>query len=163
MEILNNEAERSKRFSRPLSVVLFDIDYFKHYNDTNGHQKGDALLTQIGKMLKELVREIDTLGRYGGEEFIIVLPEIQPHEAKYVSERIRKTIENYEFEYQSSQPNGNITISLGLITCMNGSLTPDEMIKLADINLYKAKNKGRNCLVSSIVIDKNLGEVENID
>ena len=163
MSILQNELERSKRTKNPISVALFDIDDFKHYNDTLGHVKGDKLLQELGMLLMKQVRTIDTVGRYGGEEFIVVLPETKSNEAKVVAERIRKAIETHHFESEENQPSGRVTISLGLVTCMNGTLTEEEMIKSADKNMYKAKAAGKNKVVATVVLDRSLNPVEVFD
>ena len=163
MSILQSELERSKRTKKPLSVALFDIDDFKHYNDALGHVKGDKLLQKLGLLLMKQVRTIDTVGRYGGEEFIIVLPETKSNEAKVVAERARKSIEENQFEGEESQPSGRVTISLGLVTCMNGTLTVEEMIKESDKNLYKAKAAGKNKIISTVILDRSLAPVEVFD
>lgn len=159
MELLKNEVIRSKRAKKPLSVALLDIDNFGHYNNTHGHPMGDRLLRELADILKSNIRSIDTVGRYGGEEFIVVLPEANPDEASIAGERIRKAVEEQYFEGEEEQPNGSITISLGVATCINNSLSHEELIKEADKALYKAKNAGKNRVVSSIVVDKNLGSI----
>ncbi len=163
MDVLKNEVQRSKRHKHALSVTLFDIDHFKHYNDKNGHIKGDVLLKQLSEIITKNVRTVDTVGRFGGEEFIIVLPETKMNEAKVVAERIRKAVENTAFDHAQQQPLGKVSISLGLVTCMNGTLNEIEVIKESDKNLYKAKSNGRNRTVASIILDKNMQPVEVLE
>jgi diguanylate cyclase (GGDEF)-like protein len=159
MELLKNEVLRSRRFKKPLSVALIDIDDFGHYNNTHGHPMGDKLLREFSDILRSDVRSIDTVGRYGGEEFIIIIPDAGPEEASLVGERIRCSVEKQYFEGDGDQPGGRITISLGVATCINNSLSEEELIKEADKALYKAKSAGKNRVVSSIVIDKNLTSI----
>ena len=159
MELLKNEVLRSRRFKKPLSVALIDVDDFGHYNNTNGHPAGDKLLRELSDTLRATVRSIDTVGRYGGEEFIIVIPEASPDEAAIVGERIRVAVEKQYFEGEEDQPGGRVTISLGVATCMNNSLSEEELIKEADKALYRAKGAGKNRVVSSIIVDKNLTSI----
>ncbi len=159
MELLKNEVIRSGRAKKPLSVALLDIDNFGNYNNTHGHPMGDRLLRELADILKSNIRSIDTVGRYGGEEFIIVLPEANPDEAAIAGERIRKAVEEQYFEGEEEQPNGSVTISLGVATCINNSLNHEELIKEADKALYKAKNAGKNKVITSIIVDKNLGAI----
>ena len=116
MEILVNEIERSQRIKTPITISMFDIDYFKKYNDTHGHLAGDKLLKELADIVQGSVRNIDTVGRYGGEEFIIVMPATKPQEAKVVIERVRQNLANKKFDGEQMQPNKKITISIGLVT-----------------------------------------------
>jgi diguanylate cyclase (GGDEF)-like protein len=125
---------RSKRYSSSFSMIMADIDHFKNYNDTRGHLEGDKLLTKIAEILSHEVRNVDIVIRYGGEEFLIVLPEIDGAEAFTVAERIRKTIEEKT----------DVTMSLGVASSVKGSFDEKEIIKKADIAMYRSKEKGRN-------------------
>ena len=87
-----------------LSILMMDVDWFKHYNDTNGHIAGDTVLIEIGQILKNFTRKVDLVARYGGEEFIMVLPNTTKPGAMLLAERIRKTIEEHPFEFGHSQP-----------------------------------------------------------
>lgn len=154
LEALKNEVARAARFSRPTSLIILDIDDFKHYNDTYGHPDGDVLLKEIGKLLKEQVGAIDIPCRFGGEEFVIVLPETKPDHAFLMGEKIRIAVEQHTF------PNRKVTVSVGLITCTNSSASPDTMLKESDKALYKSKKTGKNKTMQVIMVDKNLAPIE---
>jgi diguanylate cyclase (GGDEF)-like protein/PAS domain S-box-containing protein len=137
-QIVNNEIERSKRYNRPLSMIMLDIDHFKDVNDTYGHTVGDYILEAMTQVTRKNLREIDYLVRWGGEEFIIVTPDTGMKKAKVLAERIRKAIENYQFDIV-----GRITVSLGVAQFKNLD-TEDTFITRVDDALYAAKRKGRN-------------------
>ncbi|PAB60395.1 GGDEF domain-containing protein [Anaeromicrobium sediminis] len=141
-DLLKKEIRRSKRSSQPVSILMTDIDHFKKVNDTYGHQVGDQVIIKISKLLTEVCRETDYVGRYGGEEFLVVLIDTNEDGAKKFAERFRKEVEKMDFglPYQ-------VTVSGGVKTYENESA--EEMIKLADRALYKAKEKGRNCIISA--------------
>ncbi len=160
MDVLEQEIARSNRFGHPISVAMLDIDHFKHYNDRNGHPKGDKLLQELSEVIKSNVRDVDTVGRYGGEEFIIVFPEIKPSEILSVAERIVKSIANTNFDNAKHQPLGKVSISMGLLTCMDSSQDAKEIIKFADKALYQAKNDGRNQVRARVVLRKNMEPVD---
>jgi diguanylate cyclase (GGDEF)-like protein len=128
----------------PLSVFLLDIDHFKHYNDTNGHLPGDELLKRMGALLKENSREHEVVGRYGGEEFLIVMPNTTKDVALRVAERIRALVEQTAFEHTSGQPGGHVTISGGVATAPGDGDDVDALLRNADAALYQAKRAGRN-------------------
>ncbi|MBI4151236.1 diguanylate cyclase [Candidatus Woesearchaeota archaeon] len=154
LEMFKNEVTRAAKFKRPTSLIIFDIDHFKTYNDTYGHPEGDRLLAEMGAVLKHAVGSIDTCCRYGGEEFVVVLPETKPEHAMAVAERIRQAVDGHEF------PNRKTTISVGCVTCTNSSVTPEFLLKEADRALYKSKHAGRNRTTGFIIVDKNLGTIE---
>ena len=154
LEMFKNEVTRAAKFKRPTSLIIFDIDHFKTYNDTYGHPEGDRLLSEMGAVLKRAVGSIDTCCRYGGEEFVVVLPETKPEHALAVAERLRQAVDGHEF------PNRKTTISVGCVTCTNSSVSPEFMIKEADRALYKSKHAGRNRTTGFIIVDKNLGTIE---
>lgn len=139
---LEQEIIRSKRNSQQVSILMTDIDHFKKINDTYGHQVGDKVIIGIAKLLSEICRETDYVGRYGGEEFLVVLTNTNADEAKKFGERFRKEIEKMDFGLSSQ-----VTVSGGVKTYENESAK--EMIKLADSALYQAKEKGRNCIISA--------------
>ena len=145
-KILNQEISRAKRFKHNLSIVMLDIDYFKKYNDTNGHVAGDKLLTKFSKLLQSELRDIDNVARYGGEEFIIILPRSSHKEAEKISERIRKKIGSTKFKGGKSQPLRKVTASFGLATFSKPSQSHHSLINSADELLYQAKLAGRNVL-----------------
>lgn len=131
------------------SVILLDIDHFKAYNDSFGHPAGDEVLHKVGTMLKAACRESDHVGRYGGEEFIIVLARTNTARAFEVAERIRKTIESV------SWPHRQVTASLGLATYDTTTPTPEKLISKADVRLYAAKSSGRNKVVGPLQSSQN--------
>jgi diguanylate cyclase (GGDEF)-like protein len=127
-----------------LSVFLLDIDHFKKYNDTNGHLDGDELLKRMGALLRENSRENEVVGRYGGEEFLIVMPGSTKETALHVAERIRGLVESTPFENAESQPGGKITISGGVASWPGDGGDVDSLLRSADAALYEAKRSGRN-------------------
>jgi two-component system, cell cycle response regulator len=139
---IKQERERHLRYSRSLSLMMLDIDFFKNYNDTWGHLEGDQVLMTIGKTIQSCMRSMDTAYRYGGEEFAILLPETSLSDACVVGERIRKKIELLTFTPEPDQI-CQVTISIGAAT-----LKPEEsytdFIRRADQALYTSKDDGRN-------------------
>jgi two-component system, cell cycle response regulator len=138
---LAEEIERSRRYSSSLSVVMIDIDDFKLVNDSFGHLAGDYVLRMVANILKRELRTIDILGRYGGEEFLAILPETEGKRAHMVGERLRNGIENEIFAYGNETM--KVTVSGGVAHYTHGMDT-NKLIKLADDNLYKAKREGKN-------------------
>ncbi|SMC09398.1 GGDEF domain-containing protein [Nitratiruptor tergarcus] len=141
-EMLIAEIEKAKRYKRPLSVIFFDIDHFKKINDTYGHDVGDLVLQKLASIIRNHLRQTDTLARFGGEEFLIVLPEMDLQNTKIVAEKIRKRVETTDFEEVKK-----ITISLG-VTQLKEDDTRQELLKRVDEALYQAKNSGRNKVVT---------------
>ena len=127
-----------------LSLFIFDIDYFKNYNDTNGHPAGDELLRILAKLVSDSLRPGDSCCRYGGEEFLIAMPDTNGKDAFKVAERIRETIADHRFANQESQPNGNLTISGGVSAYPDSGSNLEELIQTADQALYQSKAEGRN-------------------
>ncbi len=145
---LEEEIIRAKRYDRPLSLIILDVDYFKNYNDNLGHQQGDLALRELSEILRKSVRKIDVVSRYGGEEFCVIMPEVKSAGCKKFMERLRKKVEDHHFPGEEVQPQGQITISLGGATFPQDAAAMDELIYKADFSLYEAKRKGRNCSVS---------------
>lgn len=137
-EVMKAEIERIKRYGRPLSLVMFDIDHFKKINDTYGHDVGDSVLKTLARIVQNKSREIDCLIRWGGEEFIIIAPETDSRGAAVMAEKIRKAVESHKFDTA-----GKVTVSFG-VTEMKREDTEDSLIKRADQAMYTAKEKGRN-------------------
>ncbi len=148
-KILDQEIKRAERFKHPLSIMMMDIDFFKIYNDSNGHVAGDFLLKRLCRIINSKIRDVDTLGRYGGEEFLIVLPETSHEGAVKVGEKIRKAVENTHFKGEENQPKGKVTISIGLVTFHGEYGHKMQLIHSADELLYKAKEQGRNQLIKA--------------
>ena len=136
--LLNHEMEKAKRYGRPLSLIMFDIDHFKKVNDTFGHQVGDQVLKKLVDTVRESLRRTDILARWGGEEFMILIPEADVDSAAKLAERLRKIIENTEFGKA-----GRITVSFG-VTQMRKEDTVDTLVMRVDKAVYRAKRKGRN-------------------
>ena len=141
------EVIRAKRYKRPLTLVLIDIDYFKNYNDLNGHLLGDKVLEKVARLLEVNIRKADILARFGGEEFVVLLPEINKDRAFNVAEKLRQAIDNNRFPEEYKQPNHKLTISVGLATLLEDTYTSEELIHFADKALYKAKALGRNQVI----------------
>ncbi len=135
------EAENA---AKPVGLFIFDIDNFKTYNDTNGHTEGDELLRSLGALLKNSVRPDDLCCRWGGEEFIVAMPDTDGPSAQQAAERIRREIEDYPFKHQEKQPNGNVTISGGVAIGPADGNDVTTLTKHADEALYVSKKKGRN-------------------
>lgn len=143
-ERLNEEFERAQRYKRDLSLIMVDIDHFKNYNDVHGHPAGDNLLRNFSEILKMIMRNSDIVSRYGGEEFVIILPETRNAMAVYVAERLRKEVELRDFEGGEIQPGGRVTISLGVASFSEEIKSADALVKSADNALYRSKELGRN-------------------
>ncbi|MBN2710772.1 MAG: sensor domain-containing diguanylate cyclase [Calditrichaceae bacterium] len=141
---LKEELNRAKRNKSSLSLIMLDIDHFKNYNDTLGHQAGDEALRMLAWILKSTVRDDDIVNRYGGEEFSIILPGMEKKSIQILAERIREKVEEHPFYKEHVQPQGKITISLGAATFPDDADTFDSLISKADKALYKAKGEGRN-------------------
>ncbi len=141
---LTEEVFRAKRFSRKLALVIFDIDDFKIYNDSYGHQAGDQLLKQLGELLIRTVRSIDVVSRYGGEEFCVIMPESDQDECFKFMERLRKSIMNFAFKDEYLKHEHNITISSGGAIYPYDARSVDRLIYCADMALLKAKTTGKN-------------------
>ncbi|MDP8207821.1 MAG: sensor domain-containing diguanylate cyclase [Candidatus Electryonea clarkiae] len=146
-EQIKKEFKRARRYGHNLTMVMIDIDHFKHYNDTHGHLVGDRLLRELAQVLKANVREEDTVARYGGEEFALILPESDVSAGLLVAEKIRQSIMNTNFNKTDSQPLGRLTISLGVADNTGNIKTPRDLINNSDRALYRAKAKGRNCTI----------------
>jgi len=142
--ILQEELDRAKMLNMPLGLMMIDIDYFKNYNDALGHQRGDYVLKEISRLLKDHSRKMDYVCRYGGEEFAIILPQTDEAEASFIAERLRQKIDEHVFADENIQPNKNLTISVGLATFPKDAKTKSDLINAADKALYKAKECGRN-------------------
>ena len=150
---LRREILRTERYGHPTTVAILDIDYFKKFNDTNGHVEGDNLLKRLAHIIKAAVREYDLFGRFGGEEFIIIFPETKIEEAYKVCERLREDIQNEKFKGRQNMPNKRVTVSIGLSEVYgkkqtgHKSLSANKLLDKADELLYKAKESGRNKVI----------------
>ncbi|RMH82103.1 MAG: diguanylate cyclase [Calditrichaeota bacterium] len=151
---LKEELARARRENSPLSLLILDVDYFKNYNDALGHPAGDEVLRKVSKILKSSVRDNDIVARYGGEEFAIILPGAGKLGAVSLAERIRTKVEITEFANQEIQPEGKLTVSIGVATFPEDALTEAELIDSADKALYHAKKTGRNRVVEARELQK---------
>jgi diguanylate cyclase (GGDEF)-like protein len=141
-ERLKQEFNRTRRTGSASSLIIFDIDHFKNINDTYGHQAGDEVIRLTAKKLMDTQRKTDISGRYGGEEFVIILIDTREDGALYFAERLRKTIETLTIEYD--QDRINYTVSLGIAEYGNDLKDYNAWLERADSALYEAKNSGRN-------------------
>ncbi len=143
-ERLEEEVHRSYLQKTKVSLVMLDIDYFKHYNDVLGYPAGDKLLAEFANILRSQVRGKDIVARYGGEEFTIILTDADTKLAVDIAERIRNAIENHPFEGREVQPKGKITVSIGVATYPSNATGKEELLKVAEEALYRAKNNSKS-------------------
>ncbi|MFH1619934.1 MAG: GGDEF domain-containing protein [bacterium] len=143
---LQEEVLRSGRSQVPFSMIMCDIDHFKRYNDTFGHQAGDAVLKMVSAVLVKNTREVDFVARYGGEEFAVILPAFKPDMASAAAEQIRRDMENEPFVFEGNRT--NVTMSFGVAGYPKDAITASQLVRFADERLYRAKESGRNRVVS---------------
>lgn len=143
---LDEEFSRSRRYGRNLSIIMFDLDHFHKLNNTYGHIAGDFVLKSLCRLISKNLRKEDLFGRFGGEEFSILLPETPEKDVLFLAEKIRKFVESAEFDYDGTKI--LVTISLGIAISGPNVQTWKELMEKADDALYKAKSKGRNCVES---------------
>jgi diguanylate cyclase (GGDEF)-like protein/PAS domain S-box-containing protein len=148
---LDLEWRRAMRSAKAISLILVDVDYFKNYNDVYGHLAGDSCLQKISHTIKDSLRRAgDVAARYGGEEFAVILPDTDTEEAYLFAESLREKIDNLNIEHRDSMVRKNVTVSLGVSTTVpKKDSTHGKLISLADKSLYKAKQEGRNRVVSA--------------
>lgn len=149
--VLQNEIKRMKRNKTSLSLLMLDVDFFKQYNDMYGHQEGDSCLKQLSTILEQCTqRPADLAARYGGEEFILLLPEADKKGIHTIAELVMKNITLQNIEHKGSTVAQYVTVSIGVATVQAPDInTPEEIIKIADERLYKAKSLGRNTICSN--------------
>jgi two-component system, cell cycle response regulator len=150
LETLRRELERAARSQTAIGLLMLDIDHFKRINDTYGHLTGDAVLKEVAQRIVKAVRSYDAVGRYGGEEFVVVLPGCGREEIDHSAERVRAAVN--QGSIQASESKIPATISIGAAVANNGSISDTEMLAAADSALYKAKEAGRNRTVLSDVV-----------
>jgi len=148
MQVAESELARAVRYSAPLSLLMMDVDHFKLINDTYGHKAGDRVLKKISETCQKTLREIDIIGRVGGEEFAVLLPETDIDQAMDVAERLREEIAKAKVEIDQVLPI-NFTISIGVTTLTPQNENIEGLLNVADKALYVAKDSGRNRVVHS--------------
>ncbi len=145
-EVLESEFNEAKRYGNPLSVMILDLDHFKSINDFYGHKAGDVVLSGIGELLTQNIRNIDIATRYGGEEFVIILPQTDFKNAVSAAKKLKNLVRNYKFE----QIEREVTVSIGVASMPDDKINSvDDILKIADNFLYDAKNSGRNRIIGS--------------
>lgn len=145
-EKIKEEFDRHKRYSRPLSLIIFDLDFFKRVNDTYGHQCGDLVLKVVSSKISESIRTTDFITRYGGEEFCCILPETPLEPTVILAKRLRKLIEELEVSHNGMEL--HVTVSIGVSSLAPAIKTREQLFKEADEALYRAKKSGRNMVVA---------------
>lgn len=145
---LPKEVKAASELQEPLCLIMADVDHFKRINDTFGHAVGDEILRRFGEMLAKNIKGRDTAVRYGGEEFIVVLPHTRLDGAQYLGEQIRSELESKKWmHHKTGQPIGKVTASFGIAQLRNGEQS-EGLLERADAKLYEAKAAGRNCVMS---------------
>ncbi|MFH1891705.1 MAG: sensor domain-containing diguanylate cyclase [Candidatus Zixiibacteriota bacterium] len=147
-ERLGEERRRSERYELPLSLIMVDIDWFKKTNDTYGHEVGNAILRELVGVIKECIRDTDRLCRYGGEEFIVILPQTSSPDALIIGQRIRERVDIHEFGGYAGTPKLHVTVSVGITSYPDNGLETAELISAVDSALYHAKGSGKNQVCS---------------
>jgi diguanylate cyclase (GGDEF)-like protein len=148
-ERLKEEQRRARRYGQPLSLIMVDIDWFKHCNDTYGHQAGNLVLKGIARVIRGIVRDTDVVCRYGGEEFIVILPQTMAADAHEIGERIRAEVERAEFSDDGLMPSLRVTVSIGVSTYPDNGGTTDNLVEMVDRALYRAKGSGKNIVCAA--------------
>jgi diguanylate cyclase len=143
-EIAENEVQRSLRYGTPVSLILIDLDHFKHINDSYGHQTGDAVLVSFARSVTEALREVDVVGRWGGEEFLVLLPGTSAAEAVLAAERMRSALSACDLQFQGRMI--HFSASFGVAEFNPAELTFYSLLDRVDVALYRAKERGRNCV-----------------
>lgn len=143
-DTLEKEIGRTQRSGSSMSLIIFDVDKFKVFNDTNGHSAGDSLLTELAKVIKGNIRGSDVACRYGGEEFTIICPDTTPEQAYILAERIRYAVKNHPFLHREKQPFGFVSVSIGIANYPGHTTNSKKLLEMADSALYLSKENGRN-------------------
>ena len=162
-ETLAERVFEAQRTLAPVSLFMFDIDHFKHYNDNNGHMAGDQILRELTHLVSENIRKDDIFGRFGGDEFLILLPRTPLAHALAVAEKIRCAIASQAFSFAQNQPLGCVSVSGGVAECPRDGLDSTRLLAAADQALYRAKHEGRNRVLPAERFDLSEGEVVVLD
>ncbi|MEO5952760.1 MAG: diguanylate cyclase [Chloroflexia bacterium] len=155
-ECFTAELDRARRFDRPLSLIMADLDLLRNVNNTYGHLAGDKVLTEIGRVIQSTIREYDIAGRFGGEEFAIVLPEVGMEEARHIGERLRAAVEQTIIKIATSETPIQVTMSMGLASLTPNTSTLTELLHAADVAVYQAKLQGRNRVICIVDVPHSL-------
>lgn len=145
-EMMDREFSRARRYERPFSLILFDIDHFKQINDSQGHLAGDAVLRQLGGLIGTHVRRDDIVARIGGEEFAVITPEIGLEGAVELANKLNRLVDDASFVFEGTRM--DISISAGVVEWVDAFASVEAMVQASDAKLYEAKNSGRNRVVS---------------
>ncbi len=154
------EIGRSLRHQQPLTLLMIDVDHFQRINDSYGHQTGDRVLQSVARHLRDGVRQTDICGRYGGEEFVVLLPNTPGRNAVFLADRLRAGVADIIYSGLGIPRDVVITISVGVATCPRDATTVDDLIARADAALYEAKNEGRNQVCQAGIPDPPLEHAE---
>jgi diguanylate cyclase (GGDEF)-like protein len=149
------QLKKAQRYHTSFSIIMFDVDHFKNYNDNNGHLKGSEALRQVGDIMRRCFRTSDVLAKYGGDEFVIILSDSDRVGAFLAADRLREVVEEEPFDGGQQQPLGKLTLSLGISTYPEHGSTVEELLDSADKALYCAKKAGRN---KTIIYSEDLDE-----
>ncbi len=156
-ELLDIETMKSERYGLPFALILFDVDNFKNFNDHNGHVMGSATLKRVGQIMRERFRATDLLAKYGGDEFVVILPQTDKVGAYLAAERLRECVEREPFPGRECQPRGVLTLSLGIAAFPEHGLKAGEILDRADRALYAAKAAGRN---NTVIYSEQLAKAD---
>lgn len=155
---LEDELARSRRYQHPVSLIMFDLDDFKKYNDRYGHLAGDDLLQELAGLVTDVTRQTDVVARYGGEEFSVILPETVATDAAKLAERLRAAVECHAFRVPHNRTAGRITISVGVAAYPDDASSVKDLVNCADMALLHAKaHKNRICLFSDVMTNERSG------
>jgi len=147
LDLLRRETQRHQRTGSALGVIMADVDHFKQINDTHGHPVGDAVLREVSKRLLGSVRTYDFVGRYGGEEFLIIMPSCEPNDLRIGAERLRRSIADQPIDTSAGLLTSSISIGVASAPAADvGTSELEALLKVSDEALYRAKGKGRNCV-----------------
>jgi diguanylate cyclase (GGDEF)-like protein len=152
-ELINSETKKSQRLNLSFTLIMFDVDHFKNYNDHNGHLHGSETLKGVAAIMKKKFRTTDLLAKYGGDEFVIILPQTDKVGAYLAAERLRESVEKQVFPGAETQPLKKLTISIGLASYPEHGASDEEILNRADKALYFAKESGRN---RTIIYNENI-------
>jgi diguanylate cyclase (GGDEF)-like protein len=149
MEAFETEFLRAKRYGGRFAFLMLDVDHFKHYNDTNGHPQGDVLLRKMSELIRDNLKDTDLVARYGGEEFAVLLLETTKEQGVEIAGRLRGLIDWCKFPKEETQPDGKLTVSIGVSGYPDDGDTARAVLQAADDALYRAKRDGRNRIVAA--------------